>query len=89
MKINPTNGAHLNPYQKQVQNQQNVQKQAGVSDKIEISSKAKEMQQGNGIEQARQEKVSALKQQVQHGDYDMDLKQTAEKMVDFWSNRRG
>ncbi|MDQ0352904.1 negative regulator of flagellin synthesis FlgM [Alkalibacillus filiformis] len=83
MKINPTNKPHLNPYQKQMQNQPAKQSNQ-QSDKVEISNKAKAMQEGNSIEKARQDHVQSIKQQVQDGEYDVNLKKTAEKLLEFY-----
>ncbi|MGP4073863.1 flagellar biosynthesis anti-sigma factor FlgM [Piscibacillus sp. B03] len=87
MKINGVNGANLNPYQKQMQKQQQLQS-SQPKDKLEISNEAKQLQEGNGIVQARKEKVENLKQQVQSNEYDVNPKKTAEKMIDFWTNKR-
>ncbi len=54
------------------------------SDKVEISNKAKAMQESNTIEKARQDHVQSIKQQVQDGEYDVDLKKTAEKLLEFY-----
>ncbi|MDV2582842.1 flagellar biosynthesis anti-sigma factor FlgM [Alkalibacillus haloalkaliphilus] len=83
MKINPTNKPYLNPYQKQMQNQPMKQSNQ-QSDKVEISNKAKAMQESNTIEKARQDHVQSIKQQVQDGEYDVDLKKTAEKLLEFY-----
>ncbi|PKR77981.1 flagellar biosynthesis anti-sigma factor FlgM [Halalkalibacillus sediminis] len=88
MKINPLKNTTFNPYQKQIQKSEDIKTNVQQPDKLEISSQAKELQKGNEIEKARQEKVEDLKQQVQDGKYNVDSQKTAEKMVDFWSNRR-
>ncbi|GAA0472215.1 flagellar biosynthesis anti-sigma factor FlgM [Alkalibacillus silvisoli] len=83
MKINPTNKAYLNPYQKQIQNQQ-LKQASKQSDKVEISTQAKAMQESNSIQKARQEHVQSLKQQVENGEYNVDLNKTAEKLLQFY-----
>ncbi|GEL78713.1 flagellar biosynthesis anti-sigma factor FlgM [Tenuibacillus multivorans] len=88
MKINPLNNTNLNPYLKQMQKQDNVKNTQQPQDKLEISNQAKKLQDGNEIVEARQEKVKELKQQVENGDYQIDPKKTAEKMIEFWNNRR-
>ncbi|MDQ0159660.1 flagellar biosynthesis anti-sigma factor FlgM [Alkalibacillus sp. S2W] len=82
MKVNPTNQTHLNPYQKQIQQQPAKQPNA-QSDKVEISNRAKAMQD-NHIQKARDEHVQNVKQQVQDGNYDVDLNKTAEKLASFF-----
>jgi len=88
MKINSTNGANLNPYVNHL-NKQSI-KNSGMQkkDQLEISAQAKELQKGNPFVEARQQKVSELKEQIQKGEYDVDAKKTSEKMIDFWVNRR-
>ncbi|TFB24382.1 flagellar biosynthesis anti-sigma factor FlgM [Filobacillus milosensis] len=88
MKINPLNNTNLNPYKKNIQKQQDVKNAGQPQDKLEISNQAKQLQGNNSIVEARQEKVDELKKQVQNGDYQVDPKKTAEKMIDFWTNRR-
>lgn len=60
---------------------QNVAKK----DKIEISSEALVLQKGNSVEAARQEKVQQLQQKVQSGEYQVNAKETARKLYDFWN----
>ncbi|SEQ25444.1 flagellar biosynthesis anti-sigma factor FlgM [Piscibacillus halophilus] len=88
MKINGVNGSNLNPYQKQLQKQGQVKPTTQHQDKVEISNKAKQLQKEQGIAKVRKEKVENLKQQVQNGEYDINSKKTAEKMIDFWTNKR-
>ncbi|WP_188206714.1 flagellar biosynthesis anti-sigma factor FlgM [Alkalibacillus aidingensis] len=87
MNINPINGAKVNPYQKQLQNQPSVKQKSNQADQVEISAKAKEMQQGNSLVKARQEHVNEIKQQVQNGEYEVDAKKTAEKLKAFFDHR--
>ncbi|RPF54354.1 flagellar biosynthesis anti-sigma factor FlgM [Aquisalibacillus elongatus] len=88
MKVNPTNGSNLNVYKQQLQKQDDTKQTQKTQDKIEISNQAKKLQEGNSLVEARQEKVQNLKQQVQDGNYDIDPKKTAEKMIDFWTNKQ-
>ncbi|MFC0013575.1 MULTISPECIES: flagellar biosynthesis anti-sigma factor FlgM [Allobacillus] len=88
MKINPLNNPKINAYKPQVQQQQQqTQSKNQATDKVQISEEAKQLQQSNPIVEARQEKVENLKQEVQKGTYQLDPKQTAEKMVEFWNGR--
>lgn len=72
MKINGVNGAKLNPYQNQIQKQEQAKSTQQKQDQIEISNAAKQLQEGKGIAQARKEKVEHLKQQVQNNEYDVN-----------------
>jgi negative regulator of flagellin synthesis FlgM len=86
MKINPFGSQGINPYQRQM----NKVDQAGLAmnkqtDKVEISSTAKEMQQVSQLEKQRQAKVEELKLQVENGTYKMDSKESAKGMIHFYS----
>lgn len=75
----------VNPYKKQMNNMNNAEKEAAVKkDNVEISSAAKELQQSSSITAARQEKVEALKEQVQNGTYKIDVNEVATGIVDFY-----
>lgn len=87
MKINSSNGVNLNPYLKHL-NKQAAAKQQHRSDQLEISAKAKELQQGNSIVEARKAKVAEIKNLVERGEYEIDPKKTAEKMIEFWFKKR-
>ena len=92
MKINDTQQKLLEAYlnqaqavQGQVQNQQNLQQQPQLADKVDLSSGSRLMQQINkamNVEQSdRAEMVDALKQQVQEGTYKVDTGHVADKMM--------
>ncbi|WP_121663637.1 flagellar biosynthesis anti-sigma factor FlgM [Metabacillus litoralis] len=85
MKINNLGSVNVNPYKK------NLEKQAAAStkpqskeDKVEISSKAIDLQQSNEVVKARQEKVQAIKAQVENGTYTIDPKAVAKGLVEFY-----
>ncbi|MDQ0857248.1 flagellar biosynthesis anti-sigma factor FlgM [Bacillus sp. V2I10] len=81
MKINHLNSAGINPYKRTAEKQQEAAQQAKKQDKVEISTKAKELQQQNAIDQARQEKVAAIKKQVETGTYTIDPKAIANSVI--------
>ncbi len=58
-----------------------------ASDKIEISSTAKEMQEVSKLGKERQAKVEALKDQVQSGNYSIDAKAIAKGLKNFYSQK--
>ncbi|WP_077624759.1 flagellar biosynthesis anti-sigma factor FlgM [Sediminibacillus massiliensis] len=88
MKIQGPNHSNFNPYQKQLQKQADIQKEAtNKEDKVQISNKAKELQESTKTDPARQQRIEELKQKVQSGEYNVDAKQTAKKMIDFWNNQ--
>jgi negative regulator of flagellin synthesis FlgM len=84
MKINNIGSSGINPYQKSL-NKIDTSNQAGKkTDKVEISSAAKEMQQTSQVEKERQAKVDQLKIQVQNGQYTIDPKAVAKSIVNFY-----
>ncbi|MFB4165210.1 flagellar biosynthesis anti-sigma factor FlgM [Alteribacillus sp. JSM 102045] len=88
LNINPL-GPLNNPYNKQTAPQR-ADKTEGTKqerDKVEISSTAKQMQQGEEMDATRQEKIDALKKKIESGTYQVDPKATAKKFIDFWSGK--
>ncbi|OIU69657.1 flagellar biosynthesis anti-sigma factor FlgM [Rossellomorea aquimaris] len=87
MKINNIGNQNINPYQRNM-NKLNAAEKAGKapSDKIEISSAAKEMQEVSKLGKERQEKVEALKDQVQSGNYTIDPKAIAKGLKNFYQS---
>ncbi|MCD7034451.1 flagellar biosynthesis anti-sigma factor FlgM [Metabacillus sp. GX 13764] len=83
MKINNHNVSGINPYQKSLDKMAKPEAAAQKKDKVEISSAAKDLQ-ANSIVQARQEKVEALKKQVENGTYKVDPNTVANSIVDFF-----
>ena len=82
MKINPLSNANVNPYNRQsAKIDQAEGKKAGMADKLEISSQAKEMQGSNHIQAERQEKIDQLKVDIESGTYKADPKQTANDLL--------
>lgn len=88
MKINQTGLFGVNPYKKQMEKMDQVKQASKKQDKVEISSAAKEMQQANQISAERQQKIDALKQQIQNGTYQVDAKATAKGIIDFYSKNK-
>jgi negative regulator of flagellin synthesis FlgM len=83
VKINNYGQMGVNPYQKNMQGFNQAPKSKVKADKVEISATAKELHQAQwGAE--RQEKIKALKQQIENGTYQIDVKKTAKGIVDFY-----
>lgn len=75
----------VNPYKRNVdKNTAAEQKPQTKADKVEISSKAIDLQQSNDVSKARQEKVQALKTQLESGNYTIDPKAIATGLVNFY-----
>ncbi|KGX93947.1 Negative regulator of flagellin synthesis [Pontibacillus halophilus JSM 076056 = DSM 19796] len=87
MKINGPQHSNLNPYQKQFQKQAQVQKGEAAKDRVEISSQAKHMQEASNAKQARLDRVEELKNQVQSGTYQVDAKETAKNVANFFKGQ--
>lgn len=84
MKINNFSRIMNNPYQKQMKQFETTQTNKSMKkDQIEISSQALEMHKGEDI---RREKVDALKNQINSGNYQVNYEKVAEKFLDYWKN---
>lgn len=89
MKINHQPGIQgINPYQKQLKKSEAVNPASKpASDKLEISSAAKEMQGAGQLLAERSEKIASLKAQVANGTYQIDAKTTARAMLAFYGKQ--
>ena len=86
MNIDKVNGSSfIQSYQKQMQvtkteKTRPIQKE----DELQISSEAKEMYGKNIQAVERQEKINAIKAQIQSGEYKVDHQKVADKLFGFW-----
>ncbi|MFD2655575.1 flagellar biosynthesis anti-sigma factor FlgM [Gracilibacillus thailandensis] len=82
MKIHGPNHSNMNPYQKQQHIQQKTASKSRSlkPDQLEISDKALKMQQ----KESRQTYVNEIKQQVDNGEYQVNNKETAKKLLNYW-----
>lgn len=86
MKINNYRISGMNPYKRQFDKIEHLQRTTMKSaDKVEISSAAKELQESMQLENVRQEKIQALKAQIQNGTYKIDHDKVAEGILKFFS----
>lgn len=83
MKINPLQLRTVNPYQAAQRTQKTAAK-SDFSDKLEISTQAKEMQMSNSYSAERAEKVQKLKADIQSGEYKVDARKVAEDMLKYY-----
>ncbi len=83
MKINQFGPVGMNPYKNQM-NKIAATEKSIQTDKVEISSAAKQLQETSPITVARQQKVEALKQQVQDGTYKVNVEDTAKSLYNFY-----
>ncbi|WP_223701301.1 flagellar biosynthesis anti-sigma factor FlgM [Sutcliffiella deserti] len=86
MKINNIGPSGINPYKNQPKHPIQPTNQA-KGDQLEISNKALEMQERSKFAEARQEKVASLKIAVENGTYQVDSKNVATKMIDYYFNK--
>lgn len=84
MKINNIQAGKINQYYKQLQQKQ-TEKTKTQNDSTQISAKAKEIMTARAelkeMPQVREEKVAALKDKVQSGNYQVDSKKLAAKIL--------
>ena len=85
MKITNTNIQPVNPYRtNQVKTEQTKQQETIQKDRLEISNQAKKLSEPSPITAQRNEKVSALKAQIQAGTYKVDPEQLASDMIGYF-----
>lgn len=86
MKINGSNQTHhINAYQKQLQKQTSTsQINHQQEDRLQISDKAKRMQESSAAESGRHARIEKIKQEVASGNYQINYEETAKRMMDFW-----
>ena len=85
MKINNIGSMGVNPYKKSLEkNAAATLKPQSKEDKVEISTKAIDLQQSNEVIKARQEKVQAIKTQVESGTYTLDPQAIAKGLINFY-----
>lgn len=88
MKINNFGTSGINPYKRQMNKLESTNKASqAASDKIEISSAAKEMQQVSQISAQRQARVEELKNEVQSGNYEIKPNEVAGSIINFYFNK--
>ncbi|MFZ3590388.1 flagellar biosynthesis anti-sigma factor FlgM [Bacillus sp. DJP31] len=85
MKINNIGSLNVNPYKKHLNKVQGGEKAAARTDKVEISSAAKEMQVTSKVATERLEKVEALKKQIEAGTYQVHADSVAKSVLQYFS----
>ncbi|MFJ5623488.1 flagellar biosynthesis anti-sigma factor FlgM [Peribacillus loiseleuriae] len=85
MKINQFGSSGVNPYNRQQHKVDSLKtSSAKATDKIEISSTAKELQQTSQIHLERQKKVDQLKAQYEAGNYKLNAEDTAKSILNYY-----
>lgn len=85
MKITSYGVNSVNPYNKQQNSIKAAENKKTISsDKIEISSAAKEMSASSTYSAERAQKVQQLKEQIQSGEYQVDARKVAEDLLKYY-----
>ncbi|HJF33001.1 MAG TPA: flagellar biosynthesis anti-sigma factor FlgM [Sporosarcina psychrophila] len=85
MKIEKFNLPAINPYKaNQLKAEQTEQKAKVKTDKLEISSEAKQLSEKSSFTIERNERVQELKAQVQAGTYEVNPEQLAANLVKYF-----
>lgn len=85
VKINGPHHTNFNPYKNQLKAQENIKKETTSKDQLEISKQAKQLQETEKPDPKRATYVQEIKKAYESGEYQVDLKQTVQKMINFWS----
>lgn len=85
MKIEKFNLPAINPYKaNQLKAEQTEQKVKVKTDKLEISSEAKQLSEKSSFTVERNERVQELKAKVQAGTYEVNHEQIASDLVKYF-----
>lgn len=74
----------INPYNKQQVNIKPKETKPNVTDKIEISTTAKELSTSLNYSTDRAQKVQKLKEEIQSGEYKVDTHKVAEDLLNYY-----
>jgi negative regulator of flagellin synthesis FlgM len=86
MRINGVNHSNIHPYKRPEQYSQ-AKPGTGRHDQIEISQEAKQLLQNSHSTMDRQEKIDAIKEKIDTGQYHVDAYQVAKSFYEFWMNK--
>jgi len=85
LKIQKFTPPVINPYKaNQLKAEQTEQKAKMKTDKLEISSEAKQLSEVSSFTAGRNERVQQLKEQVQAGTYEVKPEQLANNLVKYF-----
>lgn len=74
----------INPYNKQQVNIKPKETKLNVTDKIEISTTAKELSTSLNYSTDRAQKVQKLKEEIQSGEYKVNTHKVAEDLLNYY-----
>ena len=85
MKITSFGVNSINPYNKQQKSIKAAESKGAIStDKIEISSAAKEMSAASSVDSERTLKIQKLKEEIQSGEYKVDAQKVAHDLLNYY-----
>ena len=84
MKINPLGIRAIQSYNQAPTVKKTDKKGDSFADKLEISSKAKEMQVSSTYQSDRADKVKQLKEDIHSGTYKVNAQQVAQDMLNYY-----
>lgn len=85
MKINKINIPAINPYKTNQIKAEQVKQQATIkTDKLEISSAAKQLSETSPITTERNERVQQLKAQIESGNYKVEPETLASNLIKYY-----
>ena len=85
MKINNVNLPIVNPYKANESNVQKAKQNSNLqTDKIEISSKAKQLSETSSFTIERNDRIAEIKKQIDAGTYQVNAKEIAESLVSYF-----
>lgn len=86
MKINKINIPPVNPYRTNQMKAEQVKEQTKFkTDKLEISSEAKQLSEVSPITVQRNEKVQQLKAQIESGNYKVEPEKLASNLISYYN----
>lgn len=85
MKINKINIPPVNPYRTNQLKAEQAKEQAKIkTDKLEISSEAKQLSETSPITTQRNERVQQLKAEIESGNYKVDAEKLASNLIKYY-----
>lgn len=86
MKIPKINIPQVNPYKaNEMKVQKSAEKTTQQADKLEISSKAKQLSEASSYTIARNDKVKAIQAQIESSTYKVNPEKLAQGLVDYFN----
>lgn len=85
MKINKVNIPAINPYKaNEMKVEKSVQHRAQQTDKIEISSEAKQLSEITSYGAERNDRVQKIKEQIEAGTYKVNAEEVAKSLINYY-----